>query len=280
MGIRRDQGFALVAVVAGMAAFAYIAFQVLAMDKGTTSALSARIEEARLAAAADAGIVMAIHGLGAEDQGARWTFDGPPHHIQFAGFDVTVTVENEWSKAPLSQLGDDQARALFAGAGVSGDRLDTLVAEYHDWVNDAEPPPPGMSTDAPSNAGVLMRHGAFRTVGELAALRDMDPVTFGRIAPAVTVFFEEDGAFEPSGSQPLARAALAAADLTSPEDIDEQPDIESQHPTEELAPKSLLGRPMTVRAIARARDGAQTHRMEIVELTGDTAQPYWIRYSE
>jgi len=37
---------------------------------------------------------------------------------------------------------------------------------------------------------------------------------------------------------------------------------------------------LTVRVVARARDGARTHRMEIVELTGDAATPVWIRYVE
>jgi hypothetical protein len=35
-----------------------------------------------------------------------------------------------------------------------------------------------------------------------------------------------------------------------------------------------------VRVVARDRSGGQTHRMEIVELTGDKTRPFWVRYVE
>jgi hypothetical protein len=37
---------------------------------------------------------------------------------------------------------------------------------------------------------------------------------------------------------------------------------------------------VTVRVTARDRGGAQTHRMAIIELTGDSNRPYWVRYTE
>jgi hypothetical protein len=41
-----------------------------------------------------------------------------------------------------------------------------------------------------------------------------------------------------------------------------------------------VGRTLTVRVTAAAPDGARAHRMAIVELTGNPASPYWIRYVE
>ena len=50
---------------------------------------------------------------------------------------------------------------------------------------------------------------------------------------------------------------------------------------EDIAPDDrYVGRTLTVRVVARDRDGGQTHRMEIVELTGDKAHPFWVRYAE
>jgi hypothetical protein len=76
-------------------------------------------------------------------------------------------------------------------------------------------------------------------------------------------------------------AAMAADNGLAPQAIGPQPDINSQTPDEDTSPDDrFVGRTLTVRVTARAQDGAQTHRMAIVELTGDTARPYWIRYVE
>ena len=57
--------------------------------------------------------------------------------------------------------------------------------------------------------------------------------------------------------------------------------IASGRPAEELTGEdNLQGRTVTVRVTARDRGGAKTHRMAIIELTGDNHQPYWVRYVE
>jgi hypothetical protein len=71
-------------------------------------------------------------------------------------------------------------------------------------------------------------------------------------------------------------------------DIEEGPpseqlasDAAAARPAEELAPdENLQGHTFTVRVTARDRAGARTHRMAIVELSGDPARPYWVRYVE
>lgn len=277
---RREDGYGLVAAVTAVAAFAILSFQVVAADRGGIELALGRVQQARLAAAADAGISLAIHGLAADDRGARWSIDGRPRRLEFDGVDLTVTVEDERGKAPLSALSDSQARALFAGAGAGSDRLDALVTEFRAWQTEDNTAP-----DADSPPSVLavppVRHGPFRTVGELAALRDMDPSIFVRIAPAVTVFFEDYGPFEPANASPLAKAAMSGDTLENPDQLDNEAKVDAQRPDEELAADDhLIGRTLTIRVVARDRDGARTHRMEIIEMTGDKAQPYWVRYVE
>ncbi len=277
----RERGYALVAAVTAVAAFAYIAFEVLAADRGGIAIAAGRAEQARLAAAADAGISLAIHGLAADDRGVRWSIDGRPRRLEFDGVDLTVTVEDERGKAPLSGLNDAQARALFAGAGAAGDRLDALVAEFRDWQSDEAAAPDSYDSLLAPPPGPPVRHGPFRTVGELAALKDMDSVIFARIAPVVTVFFEDNGPFEPSHAQPLAQAAMSADSLENPDQIDNEQQIAGQRPDEELASDvDLTGRPLTIKVVAHGPGGARTHRMAIIEMTGDKAQPYWVRYVE
>jgi general secretion pathway protein K len=277
---RRDGGYALVAAVTSVTAFAYIAFQVLAADEGGIAAVAARVEQAKLSASADAGVALAVHALAAEDRGARWSLDGRPHEIEFAGDDLTIVLEDERGKAPLQGLNDAQVRSLFAGAGATGDRLTALVTEFRDWQTEPES---GSDIQATPD-GSPVRHGPIRTLGELAALKDMDPTLLARMAPAVTLFFEENGPFVPEHASRLALATMRA-DLDLEEGAADQavrgPDAPIQRPEEDLAADDdLRGHTLTVRVTARAPTGAQTHRMAIIELTGDSHQPYWVRYVE
>jgi general secretion pathway protein K len=275
-----DGGYALVAAIVAVAAFAYMAYDVLAADRGAITAFSARAEQARLAAAADAGIALAIHGLAAEDVNARWSNDGRTRQLEFAGVDLSVTVEDERGKAPLSGMDNIQSKALFAGAGATGEQLDHLVAEFRDWQSDPVAGVDMSGLDFPTPDGRPIRHGPFRTVDELAALQDMTPQIFARVAPVTTVFGEDAGGFSAEHAQPLALAAMRAGDLETPDEADTEAVTASERPEEELQTQILIGVPMTVRVVARDRSGARAVRTEIVELTGDPDNPYWVRYAQ
>ncbi|HEY5072436.1 MAG TPA: hypothetical protein VII63_10435 [Caulobacteraceae bacterium] len=296
MGGDGERGYALVAAVTAVAAFAYIAFQVLATNEGTVAAIAGRAEQAKLAAGADAGIMIAIHGLAAEDRTARWSIDGKPRQVDFDGMDLTVVVQDERGKAPLAGLTETQARALFEGAGAEGDRLDALVDEFREWQAQADAeavaqPAAPAAAGAPAAVGApasedsalnaQARGGQFRTVGELMALKDMDSALFAAIAPAVTVFFEESGPFEPKNAGPLAIRTMNAQTGTNPLALTGDSEFASERPVEQIVPDdNLVGRTLTIGVVARDREGGRTHRTAIVELTGNKVQPYWIRYVE
>ncbi|HEY2179428.1 MAG TPA: hypothetical protein VGH15_12685 [Caulobacteraceae bacterium] len=269
-----DRGSALVAAVAGVAVLALIAFQLLAANLGAIATTRARVERARLAAAADAGIQLAIYGLGAEDQNARWAIDGRHTDLDFAGVALDIAIEDERGKAPLAGLNESQARALFQGAGASGDQLDNLVAEFIDWQNEAPAAP-----QAPPPA-VQVRHGPMRTVSELAALPGMDRGLFASVAPSVTVFPELTGGFDPTNASPLAIVTMKSLGGESAEAVEGEQSFVGPQNAYMNPDDRYIGRTLTVRVTARARDRAQTRRMAIVELTGGKATPYWIRYVE
>ncbi len=278
----RDSGYALVAAVAAVAAFAYVAFQVLAADRGEIITVAARAEQAKLSAAADAGIMIAVHGLGADDPNDRWPIDGSARHVDFNGVDLTIEVRDERGKAPLAGLSDTQARALFQGAGASGERLDALVDEFRDWQTQAFTDPRKVTApDMNTAPGLQPRHGPFRTIGELMGLKDMNATLYDQIAPAVTTFFEEDGPFEPKNALPLAIETMNAEDLPSQDQGAAESGFAAQQPDEVIVDDHLVGRTLTVQVLASdGGAGARSHRMAIVELTGAKTQPYWIRYVE
>jgi type II secretory pathway component PulK len=118
------------------------------------------------------------------------------------------------------------------------------------------------------------------TVNELAALPDMTPTIFAQVAPVTTVFPETTGAFNTGHASPLARAAMSGDTSSTPDELINQAAIDSQRPDEDLADDNLVGDTMTIRVLARDHTGARVRRMEIIELTGDRSQPYWVRYTE
>jgi general secretion pathway protein K len=260
-------------------AFAYMAYEVLAADRGAIAAMSGRLAQARLGAAAEAGLAMAIHGLASEDLNARWSNDGRTRQLEFDGVDLSITVEDERGKASLSEMDNTQSRALFEGAGATGDQLDHLVAEFRDWQSD---PAAGVDLSGlifPTPDGRPIRHGPFRTVDELAELQDMTPQIFARVAPVTTVA-QDAGGFDADHAQPLAKAAMSADDLETPETADAEAAQANQHPEEELQTQTLVGDPLTIRVVARDRSGARAVRTEIVELTGDPMTPFWVRFTQ
>jgi general secretion pathway protein K len=261
--------------VTAVAIFAYVALAVMSAGRGGMAVVASRIEQTRLAAAADGGLYIAIQGLAVGDPAARWVIDGRARTERFANATLTIVVEDERGKVPLNGLSDAQLRALFQGAGAAGSRIDDLVAEYRAWETNA-PWPVGTFGDGVGDPG---RRGPFATVGELSVLPDMTPDLFARIAPVVTLFFG-DGAFDFGHARPLAAATMSA----QTGGVSPPPPTPAEVPGEGFdtgrRDDRYYGRALTVRVTAIAADGARTHRTAIVELTGDRADPFWIRYVE
>jgi hypothetical protein len=68
--------------------------------------------------------------------------------------------------------------------------------------------------------------------------------------------------------------------LANPDQLDSEAQGADQQPDTSIADNTLVGNTLTIRVVARDRRGDRTHRMAIVELTGDVSRPYWVRYVE
>jgi len=119
-----------------VAAFAYVSFQVLAANEGALSETSAAADRARLIAAADAAVLIAIHGLSEDDPSARWGARGEPRHLDFNGVDLTVSVEDEhWRASTTIRRGPcSRAPALREGS----------------WTRSSQSSPTGAINGAPA----------------------------------------------------------------------------------------------------------------------------------
>jgi general secretion pathway protein K len=283
MSARGDRGYAMVAAVAGIAAFAMIAFQTLAANRGAIASVTGQIENARLAAAADAGVAAAIYGLSIPDPKQRWTIDGRVRVVQFGGMALQIFVEDEHGKIPINRLNEDQVRQMFAAAGVSGKPLDTLVDCFEDWQDeDDDKRPDGAEAPDYLPLGIKPRNGDIRTVGEMAVIKGMNEALYERLAPSLTVFFGETGSFSVENAQPLALAVLSGTSVNSPDVIERERELAGEKPALDTGapPINLTGRPLTIRVSVRDAMGGAFVRDTIVELTGNKVTPFWIRYAE
>jgi general secretion pathway protein K len=278
---RRDRGYAMLTAVAAIAAFAYIAFEVMAANRGAIIGLSAQVDRARMAAAADAGVMLAIEGVAIPDASRRWPIDGRSQAVSFDGMGLVITVEDERGKVPINRISPGQARRLFIAGGASGGQLEQLVAAFEDWQDDDdEPGPGGAERDDYRTTGIRPRNGEFRTVAELSRLKGMDPQVYARIAPICTVFFGQSGGFSARTASPAAIAVMIGSGENSPDIIIRQRELAGQRTALDTVDEDLRGRPMTVRVAVSDGRGGQFSRSAIVELTGNRSNPYWIRYLE
>jgi general secretion pathway protein K len=276
---RRERGYAMIAAIVGVAAFGFIAFALLAQNRGVLAEVRGEAEQAKLAAACNAGLYAAIAGLATTDATQRWGIDGRPRVMPFGDTTLTITVEDERGKIPLNGIIEEEVHDLFAAVGVAGTQLDALTDSFEDWADsDNSARPAGAEAQAYASLGYKPRNAGFRTLGELRMLKGMTNDIFTRIAPATTVFFGESGGFSESTSQPLALEVLGETAANSPEVIERERELAGQVPIPQtLAKVSLIGRTLTVRVEAR-KGATYLKRTAIVELIGNNGPGYWLRY--
>lgn len=269
----------MIAAIVGVAAFGFIAFELVAQNRGVLAEVRGEAEQAKLAAACSAGLYTAIAGLATTDVTQRWGIDGRARIVQFGDTTLAITVEDERGKIPLNGIIEEEVHDLFADAGVSGPLLDTLTDSFEDWEDtDDSARPTGAEAAAYAPMGYRPRNAGFRTIEELRMLKGMTDDIYARVAPAITVFFGESGGFSESTSQPLALQVLGEVTANSPEVIERVKELNGEATVaRSLLKASLLARTLTVRVEARK---GQTYlkRTAIVELTGNTAPGYWLRY--
>lgn len=244
--------------------------------------IGARTDRARLEAASDAGLAMALHGLGTKEMDRRWPLDGTARQIHFDGALLTIVVEDERGKVPINSIDDAAMRRLLAADGVQGRQLDALAACIRDWIDEhGFSRTDGAKADAYRAAGadVLPRNGKIRTLEELLHVRGMTPQILADIAPSLTLFFGEPGTFSEKTATPLAIATMLGASEKAAEMQDLMTKIAdgSRTALENIANVSLTGRPLTVRVRAELPNGSRVSHASIVQFTGNRIRPFWVR---
>lgn len=273
-----EAGYALLAAVASIALLSMLSLMMMLASQGTVVMAAAESDQARLTAAADGGVALALQGLLQPDRRLRWAIDGKAHRVAFADYDLAIAVIDERGKIPLNRLNRYQSAAMFEAFGLSGADRDIAVDSFLDWRDQNDDAnPDGAEADYYAPKGLIPRNGNLRNVGELALIRGIGPAVAARIIPYATVDFGPKGDFDPRFASAIARRIMADEEEPTATTIAGETAI-ARVSAPVGDPDSLIDHPLTIRVDASTRDGrARTRRQLIVSLTGIDARPYLVR---
>jgi general secretion pathway protein K len=282
MRARREEGYALIAAILSMVIFALMALSIINATRSATIMGAAEIDRARLSAAADAGVAIAVNGLMLKDPARRWGINSKARRERFDDMLLDILVEDERGKIALNLINKKQVEIMFSEFGLQGLELEAAVDAFMDWRDeDDDPRPRGAEFEVYAPKKIKPRNGELRSLGELALINGIGSALAERIAPYATVNFGT-GEFDPTYASPIAsrvsldsEVAVSLAERTAA--IERGGTINARR-----APvsDSLIGRPLTIRVKARRGVDASAERTVIVELTGSPVRPYVIRARE
>ncbi|MEP9360937.1 hypothetical protein [Sphingomonas sp. KR3-1] len=276
-----EDGYALVAAVASIAVFATMALVVLDATRMGLEDAGAEQAQMQAVAAADAGIALALSRVLDVDDPQRWPADGAVHALRFGEADLRIAVRDERGKVPLGLLDEPQATKLLEQAGLGGEQLLIARDSLLDWIDDDELKRPfGAEEPYYRAAGLRPPGGLLSSIGELALVRGIDPVTVARIRPYVTTFTVRSG-FDAHYADPRALAVMDAGGEDGPAAIERARELGGQRTALAFAnTPSLVDRPVSIEVLATLPGGGRAARTLVVEFTGNPGQPYLVRAYE
>lgn len=281
---RREEGYALIAAILSIVIFALMALTMINATRSSIIMASAEVDRAKLTAAADAGIAIAVHGLMLKDPVQRWSIDGKTRRERFEGVTLDIIIEDERGKIALNLINKSEVEAMFAEFGLQGIELEAAVDSFMDWRDeDDDPRPRGSEFEFYADRQIKPRNGELRTLGELALIKDIGPELAKRMAPFTTVNFGT-GEFDPRYASDLAIRVSSINEIPNGTFATAASEAERIGRTVEALrtrrSDSLIGRPLTIRVTARQAPDRSAQRTAIIELTGSETRPFVIRARE
>lgn len=167
----------------------------------TLFAFSARIEALQGSAlrvrfagqmAAEAGIEIAALRMAEADPTRRWFPDGRPNAFDYGGYRLEVSVRDESARVDINAADANLLAALMQAVGIEEARALQLSGAIQDWRDPDDLLALGGGAEDPDYAAADLDYGAkdapFHTVSELQQVLGMDPDTYRRLAPYLTVY--------------------------------------------------------------------------------------------
>ncbi|WP_298171996.1 type II secretion system protein GspK [Novosphingobium sp.] len=269
----------MLAVVAGIGVMAALAAGAAAATAARLDTLEAETSAARLGAAADAGVEIALARLTRPGLAARWAIDGRTYTESYKAAALAIRIEDEAGKIMINRIDGENIGWLMSTLGLPPLQVKTLRDSFDDWIDqDDEPRTDGAESEAYRPRGYAPRNGPPTSVEELGDIRGFTPALAARVARIATV--EVNGApFDKRYADPLAIQVMNDGNANTPDVIERQREIAGQRPAFPISdPADWRGRVVTIIATARGPGGARAQRRVVAEITGNPRQPYVLRW--
>lgn len=277
---RAERGYAMVAAVGGIAVMAAIAATLVLLTTSRIDVVQAEMTRARMQAAADAGVIVALGGLTSGSAGSRWTIDGEVHDLSFDGIDLKVHIEDEHGKIMLHRISDDNIGWLLEALGISGQQFNIARDSFVDWTDqDDDTQPDGAESEYYNERGLMTRNDSPQTIDELGDIRGFTPQLIDRFRQFATV---DPGnvPFNAEHASPLAIQVMTDGVADSPTIIQRRRELAGQRTAIALSDVKLENRTVSVVVVANGPGGAQVTRRAVAKLGAKLQGPWTIRYIE
>lgn len=264
--------------MASILVFALIALMVIGASRGTIVAASAEADRARVQAAAEAGLAIALRDLVNGGPGGAVPIDGRERRLRFGDAALAIAIQDERGKVPLNALEHKQVRRMFAELGLTGERLDIATDSFLDWIDeDEDARANGAERDYYAPMRIHPRDGALRSVAEVALIRGVGKALTDRLESVATVHYGV-GSFEPAHASLMAIRVIEGEEGGAIDLLNRQRELAGQRTALEIGERSaLIGRPLTIAVEARLAQTTRARLRQIVILTGRAASPYALK---
>jgi len=256
-----ERGFALITVLWATMILAAILASLLATGRSESRLAHTHYVGAQLDAAADGAINLAILRMLDRSADVRPRVDATPFALDFAGYRVVMTVQDEAGKIDLNTAGDELLRRLLLAVGLDHDSVRPLLENIIAWRQRANVISPRASVgDGAPRVTNDPRASAFRSVDELRLVQGVTPALFRRLAASLTVYSQTPGV-DPASAPTDVLSALSA--------------MGGRPVVEVLAARNagqiggvLLGHAFTIRARIDLPEGQSVLKTAIIRLPG------------
>jgi general secretion pathway protein K len=278
-----QRGLALIAVLWVVSLLSVMALDVLAAARREGETAQDLATRARLEAAADAGLALAIHALvradadsaRSRDAASRFKAGAPPIDESFEGVRLTIGIEDESGKIDVNRAPARLLAQFFEALREPRPRAEALAAAIEDWRDDDEEPSGRGGAEATeyrrARRAVMPRDAFFQSLDELRHVIGMSPELFERAAPSLTVHSHRP-APDPEVAGPLVLQVVGPGRSGAPQPARQRLREAATGPR--LSP--LAGRAFRIQIEASEADGLR-RRSAVVRLTGNPHDPYWVQ---
>ncbi len=187
---RRARGLALVLVLWVLALLGVLAMGFTAVSRTEVLLTRNMLDQARLRAAAEAGVALAVMGLTHPDPFQRWRADGTPFHGPFDGMDLRVAALDETGRIDLNEADEALLGAVLSQAGAPPEQQDALLSTILDFRDGDDLRRPQGAEDGDYRAMGLpygAKDAPFEDMEELRLIPGMTPETYEHLQPLLTV---------------------------------------------------------------------------------------------